>query len=734
MNKANKKLFIIIDASAVFHRAYHALPRFTTKRGELVNAVYGSALILLKVLKEFKPAFMVAAFDVKGPTFRDKKYKEYKATRKKAPDELYAQIPRIKELFGVFNIPIYEKQGFEADDVIGTVVEKLKKEKDIEALIVSGDLDTLQLVADDVRVYTMRKGMKDTIIYDKKAVKERFGITPYQVVDYKGLRGDSSDNIPGVPGVGEKTASNLIKNFGSIEKLYEEIKKGEQKGISEKMRQNLLENKKQAEFSKMLATIRMDVPFNFDLKDAAWGGFDPDSAKKLFQELNFTALIQRLTEIEGFENLQIREVPSGMSERKYELLEQVEHANDAGILSDKVYKLEKDLVDIIIKMERSGIGIDKQALSVLEKEMGGKLANIEKKIYKFAGQNFNINSPAQVCEILFEKLGISTKGVKKTKGGKISTAAGVLEKLKGEHKIIDLILQQRELQKLLSTYIKPLGELADSESRIHTTFKSLGTTTGRMSSNNPNLQNIPIRGEWGAQIRQAFRAERGKKFLICDYSQIELRITAHLSQDKNMIDAFRNGEDIHTNTAAYIFGVDKEKVDVSMRRRAKALNFGIIYGIGPHAFAASADISFEEAREFIQRYFDVFEKVEEYMESTKQKAHQQGYVETILGRKRFLPDLQSPNPMLRSMAERAAINMPAQGSAADIVKMAMVETDKKLKNVDLLLQIHDELIWEGTDEAIKEAAPQAQEILENVVKLDAPLRVDYFIGDTWDAK
>jgi len=326
MNKANKKLFIIIDANAVFHRAYHALPRFTTKRGELVNAVYGSALILLKVLKEFKPAFMVATFDVKGPTFRDEKYKEYKATRKKAPDELYAQIPRVKELFEVFNIPIYEKQGFEADDVIGTVVEKLKKEKDIDSLIVSGDLDTLQLVADDVRVYTMRKGMKDTIIYDEKAVEERFGITPSQVIDYKGLRGDSSDNILGVPGVGEKTASSLIKNFGSIENLYERIEKSEQKGISEKMRQNLLENKKQAEFSKMLATIRTDVPFNFDLKDAVWGGFDPDSAKKLFQELNFTALIQRLKEIEGFEDLQILQVPTGMSERKHELLEQVEHA------------------------------------------------------------------------------------------------------------------------------------------------------------------------------------------------------------------------------------------------------------------------------------------------------------------------------------------------------------------------------------------------------------------------
>jgi len=324
--------------------------------------------------------------------------------------------------------------------------------------------------------------------------------------------------------------------------------------------------------------------------------------------------------------------------------------------------------------------------------------------------------------------------LKKTKGGKISTAAGELEKLKGEHKIINLILQQRELQKLLSTYIKPLGELADRESRIHTTFKSLGTATGRMSSNSPNLQNIPIRGEWGAQIRKAFRASANKKFLICDYSQIELRITAHLSRDKNMIDAFRNGEDIHTNTAAHVFGVEKEKVDASMRRRAKALNFGIIYGMGPRAFAKAAGTSFEEAREFIQRYFDIFKKVEEYMENTKQKAHSLGYVETMLGRKRFLPDLQSPNPMLRGMAERAAINHPAQGTAADIVKMAMVGTDKKLKNVDLLLQIHDELIWEGTHAAIKEAAPKAREILENVVKLDVPLVVDYSIGDTWGAK
>ena len=738
MLKSNKKLFIIIDANAVFHRAYHALPRFTTKAGELVNAVYGFGAILLKALKEFKPDYMVAAFDVEGPTFRDVKYKEYKATRAKTPDELYNQIPRIKELLTSFNIPIYEKQGFEADDILGTVVEKLKDKKDIDIIIISGDLDMLQLVSPQVKVYTMSKTIKDTIIYDEAGVKKRFEVSAKQLIDYKGLRGDASDNIPGVLGVGEKTAIQLVKEFGTVENLYEKLEKnklGSIGGISENMHKKLLGNKEQAILSKELATIKRDVSINFELQNAQWGGFNPESVQKVLKQLNFNALLQRLDEIQGFEKLKKEKLSApSVLQRKQELLDEVEQAYSDGILSEEIYKLEKELVDIVIKMEEKGIGIDKKALAKLEIELDNKLKITEQEIYKLAGQEFNINSPVQLSEILFGKLAIGTKGVKKTKGGKISTAAGELENLSGEHKIIDLILQQRELQKLLSTYLKPLGSFADKNQKLHTTFKPLGTATGRMSSKNPNLQNVPIRGEWGNKVREAFCAQEGKKFLICDYSQIELRITAHLSGDENMINAFHKGEDIHVNTAAYIFGVEKEKVDATMRYRAKALNFGIIYGIGSKAFAKSAEISIEEAREFMQRYFDVFERVGLYMEETKTKAHVNGYAETLFGRKRFLPDLGSPNPMLRGIAERAAINMPAQGTAADIVKMAMVETDKSFKNLDLLLQIHDELIWEADEEILKESAPNVKKILENVVKLNVPLLVDYAVVSNWGEK
>ena len=729
-----KETFVIIDANAIFHRAYHALPRFTTKAGELVNAVYGFGLILVKVLKELKPEYFVAAFDVDGPTFRDKEYKEYKATREKAPDELYHQIPRIQEMLKVFNIPIYQKQGFEADDILGTVAEELKKQKNIETVIVSGDLDTLQLVTDKVRVYTMRKGVKDTVTYGVPEVKKRFGVSPQQIIDYKGLRGDVSDNIPGVLGVGEKTATQLISQFENIENMYEKLAKGEVEGVSEKLRKNLLEQKTQAELSKRLATIKRNVNIDFKLEDAKWGGFDTAKVMGFLKGLNFNALADRLGEIQGFENLESAPAFVGTNKREQELFEQVEYAYNAGVLSDIIYKLERDLVPIILKMEETGIGIDRKILAVLEKQIGGKLKNVESKIYKLSGGNFNVNSPAQLAEVLFDRLQIKTKGIKKTSRGKLSTAASELEKLAGEHEVIDLILQQRELQKLLTTYIKPLGELADTQGRIHTTFKSLGAATGRMSSKDPNLQNIPVRGEWGPSMRKIFRAGEGKKFLICDYSQIELRITAHLSGDKNMIEAFKKGEDIHINTAAYVFGVDKDKVDSTMRFRAKALNFGIIYGIGSRAFADSADISYIEAQEFIQRYFDVFSRVGIYMEAVKKKAHKVGYVETLFGRKRFLPDLNSPNPMLRSMAERAAINMPAQGTAADIVKMAMVEADRRLKNVSLLLQIHDELIWEGEASIIKNVAQEAKKILENVVQLDVPLKVDYIIADNWGEK
>lgn len=736
MPKEKKPIFIVIDSNSLFHRAYHALPRLTTKKGELVNAVYGFTLVLLKALKDFKPDYMAAAFDVAGPTFREKEYKEYKAGRDKAPDELYEQIPRIKKVLSAFNIPVYEKEGFEADDVIATISENINKDKkNIDTLIISGDLDTLQLVNDNTRVYTMKKSVQDTIIYDTKAVKERYGLKPEQMADYKGLRGDPSDNIPGVPGVGEKTASTLLKKYPTLESLYENLEAGKVKEVTERIKNILLENKEQAFFSRMLAVAIRDVPLEFDIKDAEWGGFDPEDAKELFKELNFNALIQRLGEIKGFsEDAQEdngKDSPNLFDQRKQELLDEVSQAREAGVLSEEIYNVEQELVPIVLEMESAGIKANKGILQKLQKELVKKLKTVEEKIYKEAGEEFNVNSPQQLSEILFEKLEIDPKGLKKTPGKKISTAASELEKLKGKHKIIDLILEQRELQKMLSTYINPLPESIAEDGRIHTKFHSLGTTTGRMSSSDPNLQNIPIRGNFASKIRKAFIADTGKKLLACDYSQMELRLAAHMANDKNMIKVFQDGEDIHISTAAMVFGVEKKEVTGEMRYRAKALNFGIIYGIGPRAFSRSADISFEEAQEFIQRYLDVFEDVALYMDELKNKAHQLGYAETMFGRKRFLPDLRSPNPMLRSMAERAAINMPIQGTGADIVKMGMVEANKNIKNAKLLLQIHDELLWEGDSDKIEKDAIVAKNILENVVKLSVPLKVESHIGDSW---
>ncbi|MEX0878085.1 MAG: DNA polymerase [Candidatus Spechtbacterales bacterium] len=728
----NKKIFLVVDSNSLFHRAYHALPRLMTQKGELVNAVYGFSTILIKALKDFKPDYLAAAFDVSGPTFRDNEFDAYKATRDKAPDELYAQIPRIKEMLEAFNVPVYEKEGFEADDVIGTIAAKLEKEhSDIHTIIVSGDLDTLQLVSKSTSVYTMKKSVTETVVYNVRAVKERFGLDPKQLADYKGLRGDTSDNIPGVPGIGEKTASILLQKHENLEKLYDAVEKNKEIGVSDRIKKLLVEHKEQAFFSRMLAQIRLDVPINLSVEHAKWGGFNPVKVEELLKELGFNRLISRLGELEGFE---AKDADSGDKKeggREAQLVREIEDANEAGLLSDYLYKIEKELVSVILKMEENGIKIDKKSLNKLRVELENQLGALEKKIYREAGQEFNINSPQQLSDILFEKLEISTKGIKKTPGKKISTAASELEKIKNTHPVVDMVLEQRELQKMLSTYIHPLPELADENSRIHTTFQPMGTTTGRLSSKNPNMQNIPIRGEFAKKIRNTFVADKGNLLLACDYSQMELRVAAHLAKDKNMINVFKNDEDIHINTAALVFGVPKKEVTKKMRYDAKALNFGIIYGIGPRAFAQSAGITFDEAQEFIDKYLKVFDGVAAYMEETKEKAYKLGYVETMFGRKRFLPDLKSPNPMHRSMAERAAINMPVQGTAADIVKIAMIKAYKDLKNIDILLQIHDELLWEGDSDTIKKTAEHAKDILENAVELSVPLKVEYKIGESW---
>ncbi|MDO8676301.1 MAG: DNA polymerase I [Candidatus Azambacteria bacterium] len=865
------KRFILIDAYALIHRAYHALPPLTTKSGEIVNAVFGFTSIFIRVIKEFKPDYVAAAFDLPEPTFRHKEYKEYKATRKEAPPDLYPQVPIVKKVLNAFDVPIYEKSGFEADDIIGTISQKLKG-KSVEVLILTGDMDTLQLVGGNIKVYTPKRGLSDTVIYDEKKVVERFeGLKPEQLADFKGLRGDPSDNIPGVKGVGEKTAITLLNRYKTIEKLYDAIEKNKAEGISPAVLEKLKNGEKAAFFSKKLATLDLKVPIEFNLKRNEFGKFDKIKLVEFFKELGFVTLIERL-KLHGEQGMLAMpsaahkinyfKVPQNISFEK--LNQELKKANDIylsyrlnskseldavvlesngrayylnseffsikdvleseeirktghdfkalirALFKEKItlrgldfdtmiaayilnpgereyslnklsikefgesvpeevihslvfesdllkrlkpvllknlkstetervfYEIEMPLIPVLAKMETVGIKLDGGKLEKISSRLRHELGNLEKEIYKLAGEKFNINSPMQLAEILFFKLkipGARAGGrIKKTKGGALSTNAAELEKLRPQHKIIDFILRYRELNKLKTTYTDTLPTLVDEENRIHTTFNQAGTATGRLSSQDPNLQNIPAHSVLSDEVRKAFIAERGFKLLSVDYSQIHLRIIAALANDKKMIAAFEKGLDIHKFTASEINNVSLEEVTPQMRFAAKELNFGIIYGMGVQSFAEAAKISKEKAQSFIDEYMKDFSGVARYIEELKKQAQEKGFAATLFGRRRYLPELKSLNYMLRSQAERIAINMPIQGLEADIMKKAMIEIDKWLRgndNIRMILQVHDELLFEVKTELVKEAAEKIVELMESVIKLKVPITAEAKIGDNW---
>ena len=712
---------VLIDSNALVHRAFHALPPLTSPKGVVINAVFGFSSVLIKMIKEIKPDYVVATFDLAGPTFRHEQFEQYKAKRVKAPQELYDQIPLVKEVLEGFGIPIFTKQGYEADDLIGTIATRMKQEKNVQTIIATGDLDTLQLVEGDrVVVFTLRKGVQDTIIYDEQAVRERYGLDPSQLSDYRGLKGDPSDNIPGVPAIGEKAGATLIQQFGSLEKLYQQIQNPNTKiQISEKLREKLLDNKDQAFFSKQLSQIVCDLDVDFSLAQAKWRDHvDVAKLEKLFTDFGFKSLVKRLQEINlGRQGTLLEEsVPQTLEQQFAE----------QG-MPDVYEKMEKPLVPILEDMQRWGIKIDTKMLAKLLERTNSELADLETQIYRQAGTNFNINSPSQLATVLYDKLGLQGR-VRKTAGGARSTAAAELEKLREEHAIIDLILQYREFQKLKTTYIEPFPALVAADGRIHTTYNQTGTTTGRISSENPNLQNIPIRTELGQEFRKAFIPEDGYLLLSCDYSQIDLRIVAHIAKDEKMIAAFRSGEDIHTRTANIL--------NIS-RREAKALNFGISYGMGASCFARSAGVDRNRAREFIDAYLKEFKGVAAYMEATKQQAHRDGFVETLFGRRRVIPEISSTMPQLAAAGERMAINMPIQGTAADIMKMAMIKVYEFItknyssNDVRMLLQIHDELVFEVKQNLVPTLAPKLKEIMENVHKFDVPIVVDVKAGKNW---
>ncbi|HSD12401.1 MAG TPA: DNA polymerase I [Patescibacteria group bacterium] len=902
MPKSAKKTFLIVDGHALLHRAWHALPPLTTKDGLVIHGAYGFTTIMLGAIRQFQPAYMAVTFDLKGPTFRHEQYEDYKATREKKPDELYAQVDIIRKILDAMEIPVFTAKGYEADDVIGTLSFLAEESSpDIDSVIVTGDHDTLQLVDANTKVFTMRRGMSDTVLYDVKAVKERYGLKPLQLIDYKALRGDPSDNIPGVKGIGEKTGAELIGEFGSIEKLYASLDKDDKraKALKPSVREKLIMHRKDAFAALDLCRIRRDVKIDFDLERCRFVPITREKMTPIFTELEFMKLLKQFPEESrktaeasataalfapaepsapaaagnvreirdvkalssalaalakspsaafhfvtedddpvapksaalgladaknvyviaraalrdgkpliakfvagesqkichdlkrerkamaalgivagtGFFDLMIASYLLHSGERRHSLSAILAYERGVPIDEDKaptvesktarlaielphfvplaaefgkqlrendLVKLNDDielpLAAVLARMETDGIAIDVPYFKKLAAEVGAELSALTKKIHGVAGGEFNINSPAQLKVVLFEKLGISPTGLKKTEKGKtLSTAASELEKLKGSHPVVGDILRYRELAKLQSTYIEALPALAHPKTgRIHAEFNQTVTATGRLSSSNPNLQNIPTpETDYGKRVRSGFVAGKGSVLLAADYSQIELRIVAHIAKEKVMIKAFKDGEDIHWRTAAAMWG---EAEAPSKRRIAKVINFGILYGMGAQRLAESADLSFGEARAYISQYFALHSGIAAYMEDMKEKIVRDGYVETLFGRKRFFRNVKFMNPRERAEAERQAINMPIQGTQADMIKLAMVRLDRHIAGkygtgpdapVKMLIQVHDELVFEVRKDLVEALAAEIAPIMEGVCKLAVPVVVNVSTGTRW---
>jgi DNA polymerase-1 len=781
----NMQTLVLLDAHAILHRAYHALPDFSSPKGEPTGALYGVVAMLLKIVDELKPDFIVACYDLPDPTYRHEVYKDYKAGRAKTEDALVAQIERSRDIFDAFGIPIYACPGFEADDVLGTIVEHMKDRKDLRTIIASGDMDTLQLVDDNkVLVYTLKKGINDTVLYNEEGVRGRFQFGPTQVPDYKGLRGDPSDNIPGIRGIGEKTATELIVHFKTIEGIYKALKKDEELlrkvGIKERMIELLKANEEEALFSKMLATIRRDADITFTLPEETWrDDLDTERVLTLFAELGFRTLAARIQQLFNIKDTEAAEMATDISKEEVNevglalwllnsdttnptLDDILQYGRSEGLHAfadikkkifeelkkqnlERVYKeIEFPLIKVLRKMEKVGVKIDKAHLGALSKKMHAEIEKLEKRMYEMAGVEFNINSPKQLGEILYDKLGLIPKKQKHTATGQRSTRESELEKLREMHPIIDDILRYRELQKLVGTYIDTIPELVAPDGRLHTTFLQAGSVTGRMASQNPGVQNIPIRTEEGREIRKAFIAEQGFTLVSIDYSQVELRIAAMLSGDKKLIEIFKQGEDVHQGVASRVFGVPFSEVTPDMRRQAKVINFGILYGMGVNALRQNLGESTTraEAQEFFNAYFNTFTRLAEYLEETKAFARAHGYTETYFGRRRYFAGMNSTAQFIRAQAERMAINAPVQGTAADVIRIAMVriaeylEKEKLEDDVRMLLQVHDELVFEVKEKRVKDVVLELKRLMETVLPPSetkgVPLLAEVKIGDNWD--
>ncbi len=781
--ETRKKRVVILDSHAIIHRAYHALPDFSSSKGEATGALYGLSTMVFAIIKEFKPDYIFAAFDLPKPTYRHTVYADYKSGRKALDENLISQIKRSREVFKAFNIPILESEGFEADDVIGTISKELSLKGGYEIIIASGDMDTLQLVENDtVKVYTLRKGLKDTVLYDEETVLDRYGFRPDQIPDYKGLRGDTSDNIIGVKGIGEKTGTDLIQKYGSIENLYRILEKNEEQLIEDGFKPRIVallkEHEEEARFSKMLATIRTDAPVELDMSETWPDGIQIKKVQNLFADLEFRSLQNRVGEIflgavtpdddttvaaveDDYDPKLLQEASialwvlrSSMTNPSYQdilsftrkdnlkdayaaILEQLEKEGALSVFEE----IEKPLIPVVNEMSSNGISLDTKLLEKISKEYHAELEKISKKIFELAGEEFNINSPKQMANVLFTKMGLSYKGMRKGSSGSFSTKEEVLQKLVDVHPIAEEIMKYRELSKLLGTYIDVFPSMIGTDGRLRTTFIQAGSATGRMASHEPNLQNIPVKTELGRRIRDAFVADKGTKLVSFDYSQIELRLAAMLSEDPKLLEIFKNGEDIHAGVAMRVFGVKQDEVTKGMRTKAKTINFGILYGMGVSALQKNLKVDRKEAQEFYNQYFEQFAGLAGYLEQSKEFAKAHGYTVTMYGRKRFFEGIRSKLPFIRAQAERMAINAPIQGTQADIIKIAMVRIADFLKKkkltdeVKLVLQIHDEIIFEVEDKYVEPLRVEVQRIMEEVMTPEqtkgVPVLTNSSVGESW---
>lgn len=835
---------VLVDGSGIAYRSYFALPRLSSPKGFPTHAIYGFANIMFKILDEINPNYIAVAFDTSAPSFRHEVYKEYKAHRQSMPDEMSIQIPYIKSLLNALCISILEYPGYEADDIIATLVDRFKET--LEIVIISGDYDLLALADKNVKVIVPRKGITEVEVFDIKAVEEKFGISPHKIPLFKALAGDSSDNIKGIEGIGKSSAVEILKGVDTLEELISNIN-----NLPPKLRTKLEGKEDEIRENLFLATLKKDVPIEVDLKDVAIRNPKLDEVKSIAQELGMRSILKRFSldtldhhieadiekkDVRGItdivENLsylsllpkldpstyplRLKSVFLSVDERIYEIedMEAIlkDFINDilhkkktiavydmksiwkvldvnfekpsseildvlilaylldpsqdialnklmdkylntsfpepcaifklGSILKEEIEKngmtelyqrIELPLTKVLADMELKGVLIDTKYLGELSKILDISLIQIEREIYDLAGETFNINSPKQLAYILFEKLKLPP--VKKTKTG-YSTDAEVLSQLANESEICAKLLEYRELTKLKSTYVDALPKLINPYTgRLHTTFSQTGTSTGRLASSEPNLQNIPVRSEIGKEIRRAFIAPKGYKLISADYSQIELRILAHLSGDPLLIEAFNKGVDIHSQTAAKILGVKPEEVTPNMRRLAKTINFGIIYGMSDYGLSKELGIHKREAKEYIENYFNTYKVVKEFLEGLKEEAREKGYVTTIFNRRRYIPQINSSNKTERELGERLAVNTPIQGSAADLIKLAMVRLHEilRLKNLSahIILQIHDELLIEAKNDIAEEVASIVKDTMENVYPMRVPITVDVKIGDNW---